>query len=149
MDTKTFEQYESSVRSYCRNFPAVFSRSKGAEMFDENGEFTQKNIQCATKKRQTPLQEVTYIAKDGLNEYKTKFAIFGFQYALVEGDVDWKSEDFTAIAVYSDMEETLSFDCSHPLINKFVENTRWSAKNNHADVPTDCPTRERHGRRPY
>ena len=115
------------------------------EMFDENGEFTQKNIQCATKKRQTPLQEVTYIAKDGLNEYKTKFAIFGFQYALVEGDVDWKSEDFTAIAVYSDMEETLEFDCSHPLINKFVENTRWSAKNNHADIPTDCPTRERHG----
>ena len=115
------------------------------EMFDENGEFTQKNIQCATKKRQTPLQEVTYIAKDGLNEYKTKFAIFGFQYALVEGDVDWKSEYFTAIAVYSDMEETLEFDCSHPLINKFVENTRWSAKNNHADIPTDCPTRERHG----
>ena len=115
------------------------------EMFDENGEFTQKNIQCATKKRQTPLQEINYIAKDGLNEYKTKFAIFGFQYALVEGDIDWKPEDFTAIAVYSDMEETLEFDCSHELINKFVENTRWSAKNNHADVPTDCPTRERHG----
>lgn len=37
MDTKTFEQYESSVRSYCRHFPAVFSRSKGAEMFDEDG----------------------------------------------------------------------------------------------------------------
>ena len=115
------------------------------EMFDEHGEFTQKNIQCATKKRQTPLQEITYTAKDGLNEYKTKFAIFGFQYALIEGDIDWKSEDFTAIAVYSDMEETLEFNCSHDLINKFVENTRWSAKNNHADVPTDCPTRERHG----
>ena len=115
------------------------------EMFDENGEFTQKNIQCATKKRQTPLQEITYTAKDGLNEYKTKFAIFGFQYALVEGDVDWQPENFTAIAVYSDMEETLEFNCSHRLINKLVENTRWSAKNNHADVPTDCPTRERHG----
>ena len=37
MDTKTFEQYESAVRSYCRHFPAVFSRSKGAEMFDEEG----------------------------------------------------------------------------------------------------------------
>ena len=59
--------------------------------------------------------------------------------------MEWKPEYFTAIAVYSDMEETLSFDCPHALINKFVENTRWSAKNNHADVPTDCPTRERHG----
>ena len=59
--------------------------------------------------------------------------------------MEWKPEYFTAIAVYSDMEETLSFDCPHALINKFVENTRWSAKNNHADVPIDCPTRERHG----
>ena len=115
------------------------------ETFDKDGEFTQKNIQCATKRRQTPLQRVIYTAKDGLNEYKTKFAIFGFQYVLIEGDMEWKPEDLTAIAVYSDMEETLKFDCSHPLINKFVENTRWSAKNNHADVPTDCPTRERHG----
>lgn len=37
MDVKTFEQYESSVRSYCRHFPAVFSKAKGAEMFDEDG----------------------------------------------------------------------------------------------------------------
>ena len=120
-------------------------RLRFGELFDENGELTQKNIQCATKKRVTPLQEIRYTAKDGLNEYKTKFAIFGFQYALAEGDIEFETEDFTAIAVYSDMEETLEFSCSHPLINRFVENTRWSAKNNHADIPTDCPTRERHG----
>ncbi len=117
------------------------------EMFDENGEFTQKNFQCANKKRTkvTPLQQIEYYVKDGLNEYKTKFAIFGFQYVLVETDIDWTKEDFTAIAVYSDMEETLVFDSSNPLLNRLVEATRWSAKNNHADVPTDCPTRERHG----
>ena len=117
------------------------------EMFDENGEFTQKNIQCANKKRTkvTPLQQIEYYCKDGRNEYKTKFAIFGFQYVLIETDVEWKKEDFTAIAVYSDMEKTLSFDSSNELLNKLVEATRWSAKNNHADVPTDCPTRERHG----
>ncbi len=117
------------------------------EMFDENGEFTQKNFQCANKKRTkvTPLQQIEYFCKDGLNEYKTKFAIFGFQYVLIESDAEWKKEDFTAIAVYSDMEKTLSFDSSNELLNKLVEATRWSAKNNHADVPTDCPTRERHG----
>lgn len=117
------------------------------EMFDENGEFTQKNFQCANKKRTrvTPLQQIEYFCKDGLNEYKTKFAIFGFQYVLIESDAEWKKEDFTAIAVYSDMEETLSFDSSNELLNKLVEATRWSARNNHVDVPTDCPTRERHG----
>ncbi len=117
------------------------------EMFDETGEFTQKNVQCRNKKgtKITPLQQVEYFCKDGLNEYKTKFAIFGFQYVLIETDVEWKNEDFTAVAVYSDMEETVSFDSSNRLLNKLVEATRWSAKNNHADVPTDCPTRERHG----
>lgn len=117
------------------------------EMFDENGEFTQKNFQCANKKRTrvTPRQQIEYYCKGGLNEYKTKFAIFGFQYVLIESDVEWKKEDFTAVSVCSDMEETLSFDSSNELLNKLVEVTRWSAKNNHADVPTDCPTRERHG----
>ncbi len=117
------------------------------EMFDENGEFTQKNFQCANKKRTrvTPLQQIEYDCKDGPNEYKTKFAIFGFQYVLIESDAEWKKEDFTAVSVCSDMEETLSFDSSNELLNKLVEATCWSAKNNHADVPTDCPTRERHG----
>ena len=117
------------------------------EMFDENGEFTQKNFQCANKKRTrvSPRQQIEYYCKDGSNEYKTKFAIFGFQYVLIESDAEWKKEDFTAVSACSDMEETLSFDSSNELLNKLVEATRWSAKNNHADVPTDCPTRERHG----
>ena len=38
MNTNTFEQYESSVRSYCRHFPKVFTDAKGAVMTDENGE---------------------------------------------------------------------------------------------------------------
>ena len=117
------------------------------ELINSDGEFDQSNIQLRREKSGfiSPKQEIIYTAKDGVNEYKTKFAIFGFRYVLVEGNIDWRTEDFIAIAVYSDMEETLRFTSSHELINKFVENTRWSAKNNHADIPTDCPTRERHG----
>ena len=115
------------------------------EMLTKEGEFTQKNIQCATKKRATPLQKIEYICKEGVNAYKTKFAIFGFQYALIETNVPFEPEDFTAIAVYSDIEEVLTFESSNELLNKLVDCTRRSAKNNSADVPTDCPTRERHG----
>ncbi len=115
------------------------------EMLTADGEFTQKNIQCSNKKITTPLQQVLYICKDGCNEYKTRFAIFGFQYVLVETNVSFQPEDFTAIAVYSDMETTARFHCSNKLLNQFVKNTLWSTKNNSADVPTDCPTRERHG----
>ena len=115
------------------------------ELLDENGEFTQKNIQCSNKKVTTPLQQVVYTCREGENHYKTTFAIFGFQYIQVETGVSFRPEDFTAIAVYSDMARTGWFESSNELLNQFVENTVWSARNNHADLPTDCPTRERHG----
>ncbi len=37
MNSVTFENYESAVRSYCRSFPAVFSKAKGSMMYDEEG----------------------------------------------------------------------------------------------------------------
>lgn len=37
MNTSVFENYESEVRSYCRHFPTVFTKAKGADFFDENG----------------------------------------------------------------------------------------------------------------
>ena len=111
----------------------------------KEGEFTQKNIQCVRKNYTTPLQQVEYICKEGLNEYTMRFAIFGYQYLQVEADFEIDPSDFTAIAVYSDFETVFSFDCSNELLNRFVDNTLWSLKNNSADLPTDCPTRERHG----
>ncbi len=37
MNTSAFEKYESEVRSYCRNFPAVFTRAKGSVIYAEDG----------------------------------------------------------------------------------------------------------------
>lgn len=37
LNTEIFEKYESEVRSYCRSFPAVFTKAKNAKLFDENG----------------------------------------------------------------------------------------------------------------
>ena len=111
----------------------------------KDGEFTQKNIQCARGEFKTPLQQVEYFCKEGRNEYKTTFAIFGYQYIEVEADCPIDPTNFKAIAVYSDFETTFTFDSSNALLNQFVKNTLWSLKNNSADLPTDCPTRERHG----
>lgn len=36
-NTRPFETYESEVRSYCRNFPAVFTKAKGSLLYDEDG----------------------------------------------------------------------------------------------------------------
>ena len=115
------------------------------EMLDPDGEFTQKNFQLSRKGVTTPLQQVDYTCCEGRNTYKTTFAVFGFQYALVETEVPFNPEDFTAIAVYSDLEQTGWFDSSNEFLNRFFDATIWSAKGNHLDIPTDCPTRERHG----
>lgn len=37
MNTQPFEAYESQVRSYCRNFPTVFTTAKGSFLYDEDG----------------------------------------------------------------------------------------------------------------
>lgn len=115
------------------------------EMLGDDGELTLKNIQCVRKGKPTPLQELDYTCREGLNEYTPKYFYGGFQYAQVETDISFAPEDFTAVAVYSAFEETAEFECSSPLINQLYRNTLWSLKSNSTDFPSDCPTRERMG----
>ena len=115
------------------------------EMLDRQGELTLANIQCVHKGKRTPLQEFTYVCKEGLNEYTPKYFYGGFQYAQIDTDVPFDNDDFEAVAVYSAFDETSTFECSHPLINQFYHNTIWSLKSNSTDIPSDCPTRERMG----
>ena len=115
------------------------------EMLDSDGELTLKNIQCVHKGKRTPLQEIQYTCKEGINIYSPKFFYGGFRYAQIDTDIPFEKTDFTAVAVYSAFEERAAFRCSHPLINKLYQNTMWSLKSNSTDVPTDCPTRERMG----
>ncbi|MEN4100013.1 MAG: family 78 glycoside hydrolase catalytic domain [Anaerolineaceae bacterium] len=107
----------------------------------DHGEFTQVNFQSGSK--EYIAQKIQFTCSGSEDVYRTKFAIFGFRYALVEGLESINPQDFCAIAVYSALEETGDFRCSNGLINQLVKNTRWSMKSNFADVPTDCPTRER------
>ncbi len=37
MNTSIFDKYESEVRSYCRNFPAVFTKAKDSVIYAEDG----------------------------------------------------------------------------------------------------------------
>ena len=115
------------------------------ELLDEEGNLTLKNIQCVSKEKASPLQQIIYTCREGLNEYETTFAVFGFQYAEVDTDIELQPENVTAIAVYSDIEQTGFFESSNALLNRFVDATVWSTKGNSLDIPTDCPTRERHG----
>lgn len=112
------------------------------ECLDQNGNFTRENFQAPNHRVE---QKIEYICKEGRNHYKPHKAIFGFRYIKVVTDVSVKEQDFTAIAVYSDMEETGSFVCGHSGINQLFSNALWSMKGNFLEIPTDCPTRERTG----
>ncbi|SFE53793.1 alpha-L-rhamnosidase [Paenibacillus catalpae] len=113
------------------------------EALNRDGNFTLHHL--AEHGEMEDFQEVRYIlAGNGEERYHPRFSIFGFRYVLVKnypGEV--KPENFTAVAVYSDLEQTGDFICSNPLINQLVSNSKWSQKGNFMEVPTDCPTRER------
>ena len=116
------------------------------ETLDEEGNFTQRNIDPGARNKNGGIpQKIEYICKEGLNEYKPHFSIFGFQYIKVETDADLSDAEFKAIAVYSDMKQTATFKCSNEDVNKLFSNSLWSMKSNFVDIPTDCPQRERSG----
>ncbi len=114
------------------------------EVLDQNGNFTTENFQDRQRHKEGGIeQRVSFTCKDGQNYYKSRFTIWGFRYAKVESSIDLSDAAFTAIAVYSDFEQTGWFSCSNEQVNQLVQNSLWSLKSNFCDVPTDCPTRER------
>lgn len=138
------------------------------EILNDKGEFTQENMVMNKPVKEfgklaelklmmgtpekihgdlqiTPRQVVEFTCSGDEDVYKTRFALFGFQFALVEGDVEPETVEFESIAVYSDMELTGEFHCSKELINQLYSNILWSMRSNYIDVPMDCPTRERLG----
>ena len=115
------------------------------ELLDGNGNLTLKNIQLGKGDRVTPKQQIDYTCREGRNDYKTAFAVFGFRYAEVDTDVELDPQRISSVAVYSDLVETGFFESSNKLLDQLVAATKWSTKSNSLDVPTDCPTRERHG----
>jgi alpha-L-rhamnosidase len=108
-----------------------------AEVIDKAGNFYTENLRTARS------QDVYILKGGGVETFEPQFTWQGFRYIKVEGYLgDLKSEDFTAVALYSDMAPTGSFSCSNPLINQLQHNIQWGQKGNFLDVPTDCPQRD-------
>jgi alpha-L-rhamnosidase len=108
-----------------------------AEVLDKLGNFYTDNLRAAKE------QDV-YIPKGNDEEsFQPHFTFQGFRYIKVEGiHGQLQPENFTAVALYSDMQPTGSFTCSNPLINQLQHNIQWGQKGNFLDVPTDCPQRD-------
>jgi len=108
-----------------------------AEVLDKTGNFYTENL------RQAKAQD-TYILKGGTEEVsEPHFTWHGFRYLKIAGyPGEIKPENFTAVALYSDMKPTGTFSSSNALINQLQHNIQWGQKGNFLDVPTDCPQRD-------
>ena len=107
------------------------------ETLDADGNVYTANLRSAK-------QEIRYFCKgEGEETFRPHFTFQGFRYIHV---IEWPGEplpdDFTACVLYSRMERTGSFSCSHPLVNRLQKNILWSMKGNFLDIPMDCPQRD-------
>lgn len=107
------------------------------EVLDKAGNFYIENLRGAKAQN-------VYILNGGGDEYfEPQFTWQGFRYIKVEGITgDLNLTNFTAVAVYSDMEPTGVFTTSNPMLNQLQHNIQWGQKGNFLDVPTDCPQRD-------
>lgn len=108
-----------------------------AEVLDKTGNFYTTNLRAAKAQDQ-------YILKGGETEtFEPHFTWHGFRYVRLEGyPGEIKPENFTAVALYSDMQPSGNFSSSNTLINQLQHNIQWGQKGNFIDVPTDCPQRD-------
>lgn len=105
-----------------------------AETLDKEGEWYTANL------REAAATDVYVLKGSGEQVLEPHFTIHGFRYARITG-CDTDTSKIRAIAVYSALKHTGSFECSDPLINKLQHNIEWSLNDNFVDVPTDCPQR--------
>jgi alpha-L-rhamnosidase len=101
----------------------------------QEGKFYRDNLRTAKAEHIFVTGEKSVIARP-------HFTFFGFRFVKIEGIEDIRLEDFTACAVYSDIDRTGWIETSDPRLNRLVENTLWSQKDNFLDIPTDCPQRD-------
>ena len=108
-----------------------------AEVLDKEGNFYTANLRYAKAQDK-------YILKGKEEEtFEPHFTWHGFRFIKVEGyPGELKPENFTAVAIYSDMKPTGNFTTSNALINQLQHNIQWGQKGNFLDVPTDCPQRD-------
>lgn len=103
----------------------------------QNGVFYRDNLRMAKA-------EYLYFSDGEKKLARPHFTFYGFRYVKVTGmKVDASNvDDFEAWALYSDIQETGYIETSNEKLNRLIENTKWSQKDNFLDIPTDCPQRD-------
>ncbi len=107
-----------------------------AEVQDRDGNWYNENYRSAKARAR-------YICRDGRQTWHPQLTFFGFRYIrLLSWPGEAKPENFTAIAVHSDMKRTGWLKSANAELNRLFSNIVWGQRGNFLDVPTDCPQRD-------
>lgn len=101
----------------------------------QNGEIYRENLRTAKA-------EFSFKGEADKEWIRPHFTYYGFRYVCVKGYETIKKENFIAIRLMSDLEQTGRVETSNDKLNRLFENTRRSQKCNFIDIPLDCPQRD-------
>ena len=90
----------------------------------------------------TAKAEYIYVSDGSDMVLQPEFTFYGYRYVKVEGIPEIEKDDFTALVMYSDMDEIGSLVTGNGKINRLILNAEWGKRGNFIDVPTDCPQRD-------
>ena len=110
---------------------------KHGEMLNPDGSLYVENLRNAW-------QRTVYTCGTHKEEiYEPLYTFAGFRYLEISGWPGKLTKDqICAFSVYSELEQTGTFHCSEPLLNRLYSNIVWGQRSNFVDVPTDCPQRD-------
>lgn len=107
-----------------------------AEVQDKDGSWYNENYRSAKARAK-------YICREGNQTWHPELTFFGFRYIrLLSWPGEAKPENFTAIAVHSDLRRTGWLKSGNEELNQLFSNILWGQRGNFLDVPTDCPQRD-------
>ncbi len=137
---------EETIYDFGQNFAGIVrftvkNAKKGQTIEIKHAEILNPDGTLNTSFLRSAKATVTYICSEGEQTFSPSFTYMGFRYVSVKGV---KKEDFDikAIALYSDITERGSFECSDEMLNRLQSNICWSTRSNFVEIPTDCPQRD-------
>ncbi len=121
-------------------FSADFPR--GTKIVLDFGEILQQRNFYNDNYRTAKAQFV-YVSNGEKERVRPHFTYYGFRYVRVTGWTGAMDKTaFMGMAVYSDLDDTCSFQSSSSLLNQLAGNATWGQRSNFLDMPTDCPQRD-------
>lgn len=135
---------KETIYDFGQNFAGVvrlkINGKRGQRINVRHAELVLDGDLCV-KSLRTAKATATYFCAEGEQVYSPRLTYMGFRYIGVEG-ISQDNIDVEAVALYSEIEQVGSFECSNELLNKLQSNIVWSGKSNFVDIPTDCPQRD-------